>query len=178
MREKAVLLEEKDMDRALSRIAHEILEKNKGTQDLALVGIKMRGDDLARRIAARIAVIESQVPAIPVGALDIALYRDDVATKGPKPAQETQMPFDVAGKKVVLVDDVLYTGRSARAAITALLDYGRPAYIQLAVLVDRGHREFPIRADYVGKNVPTSAREQVKVMVKELDGADKVVILE
>lgn len=177
MREKAVILEEKDIERALTRIAHEILERNKGVQDLALVGIKMRGDDLARRLAARIAKIEpgSQVP---VGGIDISFYRDDVATRGPRPVGESQVPFPVDGRRVVLVDDVLYTGRSVRAAMTALLDYGRPACIQLAVLVDRGHREFPIHADFVGKNVPSSGKETVKVMVKEQDGQDRAVILE
>jgi pyrimidine operon attenuation protein/uracil phosphoribosyltransferase len=177
MREKAVIMDEKDMDRALTRIAHEILERNKGTQDLALVGIKMRGDDLARRLAQKISRIEpgSQVP---VGGLDISYYRDDVATRGPKAAQASQMDIAVDGRKTILVDDVLSTGRSTRAAMAALLDYGRPACIQLAVLVDRGHREFPIHADFVGKNVPTALREKVKVELKEQGGADRVVIFE
>jgi len=177
MNEKAVLLDAKDMDRALTRIAHEILEHNKGTQGLALVGIKMRGDDLARRLAQKIARIEPG-GELPVGGLDISFYRDDVATRAPRAAQASQMDFAVDGKKVVLVDDVLFTGRSTRAAIAALLDYGRPACIQLAVLVDRGHREFPIHADYVGKNAPTALREKVKVELMEQGGQDRVVIFE
>jgi len=178
MGEKAVILDEKDVERALTRIAHEIVERNKGTQNLVLVGIRQRGDHLAQRLGDRIREIEKMPAPLPVGALDITFYRDDLASKPPKAAQATQISFAIEGQKVVLVDDVLYTGRSVRAAMTALLDYGRPASIQVAVLVDRGHREFPIHADYVGKNVPTAAREKVKVLVKENDGQDRVSIFE
>jgi pyrimidine operon attenuation protein/uracil phosphoribosyltransferase len=178
MKEKAVILEERDIDRALTRVAHEIIERNKGTQDLALVGIKARGDDLARRLAEKIAKFEPESGPVPVGALDITLYRDDFSLRGPRAAGETDIKFPVDGKNVVLVDDVLFTGRSTRAAIAALLDFGRPACIQLAVLVDRGHREFPVHADFVGKNLPTASREEVRVYLKETDNVDKVVILE
>ncbi len=160
--------------RALVRIGHEILEKNGGADNLALVGVRRRGVPLARRIADVMEAIEGIRP--PVWSVDIGLYRDDLSSR-PFPAVErSEMDGQVDGKTVVLVDDVLYTGRTVRAAIDALSDYGRPAAIQLAVLVDRGHRELPIRPDFVGKNVPTARREQVKVMVKELDGKDSVVL--
>ena len=174
---KTRLLEAQDIDRALTRIAHEILERNKGLQDLVLVGIKTRGDVLAERLAAKIKNIEGS--EIPFGSMDITFYRDDAGTHKPdKAPAPTELPFDVNKKKVILVDDVLYTGRSARAAIDQIIDFGRPTAIQLAVLVDRGHREFPIHADYVGKNIPSAAKEQVLVHVKENDGKDEVVIAE
>lgn len=174
---KAHVMEARDMDRALTRIAHEILERNKGVKDLVLVGIKSRGEVLAERLAAKIKGIEGH--AVPFGAIDITFYRDDAGTRTPNKAPEsTDLPFDVADKKVVLVDDVLYTGRSARAAIDEIIDFGRPTFIQLAVLVDRGHREFPLHADYVGKNLPSSSKEQVLVHVKERDGQDEVLIVE
>jgi pyrimidine operon attenuation protein/uracil phosphoribosyltransferase len=174
---KAVVMEARDMDRALTRIAHEILERNKGISDLVLIGIKSRGEVLAERLAAKIKSIEGT--EVPCGALDITFYRDDTDTHQPaKAPEQTELPFDVTGKKVILVDDVLYTGRSARAAIDEIIDFGRPTAIQLAVLVDRGHREFPIHADYVGKNIPSSVKEEVLVRVKERDDKDEVVIAE
>jgi pyrimidine operon attenuation protein/uracil phosphoribosyltransferase len=174
---KAVVMEAKDMDRVLTRIAHEILERNKGSQNLVIIGIKSRGEVLAERLAAKIKAIEGT--EIPCGALDITFYRDDAETHQPaKAPEQTELPFDVNQKKVILVDDVLYTGRSARAAIDEIIDFGRPTAIRLAVLIDRGHREFPIHADYAGKNIPSSAKEQVLVHVKERDGKDEVVIVE
>ncbi len=176
-REKAQVLDEQGIDRALTRIAHEILEKTQGTEGLALVGIRTRGVTLARRIAERILAIEGVSP--PVGTLDITLYRDDLSLLAGQPkVKATEIPFPIKGKAVVLVDDVLFTGRTIRAALDALIDLGRPRMIQLAVLVDRGHRELPIRADYVGKNLPTSRRESVAVLLKEHDGEDRVVIQE
>lgn len=175
---KTVLLEEKDIDRALTRMAHEIVERNKGAQGLALVGIKTRGEYIAKRLAAKISAFEKLEKPLPCGALDITLYRDDTASRGAKPAASTEIPFWVDGMNVVLVDDVLFTGRTVRAAMTALMDFGRPGHIQLAVLVDRGLRELPIRADFVGKNVPSSSRESIKVFLKETDGEEKVAILE
>jgi pyrimidine operon attenuation protein/uracil phosphoribosyltransferase len=172
---KAVVLDETAIDRALTRIAHEMLEGNKGAEGLALAGIVTRGAVLAQRLAERIKQIEGT--EVPVGTLDISFYRDDVATRLNPEVHRTDLPFDPDGRCVVLVDDVLFTGRTIRAAMDALMDYGRPSCVRLAVLVDRGHRELPIRADYVGKNVPTSGREQVKVRLKETDGEDVVVIL-
>ena len=170
---RARLLEAGDVRRAVTRIAHEILERNKGAGELALVGIAARGDDLARRLAGEIARIEGA--QVPVGVLDITFYRDDIGLRAEAPeVHETRIDFDVTGKTVVLVDDVLFTGRTIRAAMDALVDFGRPRAIQLAVLVDRGHRELPIRADYVGKNVPTRAEELVRVLLEETDGADAV----
>jgi pyrimidine operon attenuation protein/uracil phosphoribosyltransferase len=176
LREKALILDKAGIDRALTRIAHEILEKNKGAKDLALVGIQRGGVHLAKRLAARIKEIEGVEP--PVGSLDITMYRDDLATRTSQPVpQATDITFDIQKKIMVLIDDVLFTGRTIRAALNCIMDYGRPMRIQLAVLVDRGHRELPIRADYVGKNLPTSAKEKVEVMLAE-DGLDeKVVIL-
>ncbi len=174
---KARLMDESAVSRALTRIAHEILERNGGCENLCLVGIRRRGEPLARRIAERIAAIENQT--VPVGVLDITLYRDDLslAAEDETPLlNATQVPFPIAGKRVVLVDDVLFTGRTARAAIEALFQMGRPARIQLAVLVDRGHRELPIRADFVGKNVPTSRSELIAVRVPEIDGYTAVEI--
>jgi pyrimidine operon attenuation protein/uracil phosphoribosyltransferase len=171
------VMDEADVRRALTRISHEILERDRGIEGVVLVGIADRGDDLARRIAAEVERIEGA--AVPVGVLDITFYRDDIGltTEAPE-VHETRIPFDVSGKTVVLVDDVLYTGRTIRAAMDALMDLGRPRKIQLAVLVDRGHRELPIRADYVGKNVPTSRADDVRVQIRELDGQDAVVVEE
>lgn len=176
-REKAQVLDEAALDRALTRIAHEILEKNGGAKDLAFVGLRTRGVSLAHRLAAKIAQIDGT--SLPVGTLDITLYRDDLGLKAETPVlRGTDIPFSVAGKTIVLVDDVLYTGRTIRAALDAIIDLGRPRMIQLAVLVDRGHRELPIRPDYVGKNLPTARREIVQVMLREHDGQDRVVIQE
>ena len=164
------------IQRALVRIAHEILERNKGTAELALVGIRSRGIHIAKRIQRAIAEIEGSAN-IPFGVVDITLYRDDLDRGLQNPVvQGTDIPFPVGGKRILLVDDVLFTGRTIRAAMDALVDFGRPQSIQLAVLVDRGHRELPIRADYVGKNLPTSRREQVQVRLAEADGVDEVVI--
>jgi pyrimidine operon attenuation protein / uracil phosphoribosyltransferase len=177
LREKAQVLDEAGIERALTRIAHELLERAGGTDGLALVGIHRRGVSLARRIAERLRAIEGVT--VPVGALDITLYRDDLGLKAEAPLlRGTDIPFPVAGRTVVLVDDVLYTGRTIRAALDAVIDLGRPRMIQLAVLIDRGHRELPIRPDYVGKNLPTSRREIVHVRLKEHDGDDRVVIQE
>jgi pyrimidine operon attenuation protein/uracil phosphoribosyltransferase len=164
------------IDRALTRIAHEILEANQGIEGLALVGILTRGAEVAERLASRMEAIEGQPP--PVGTLDISFYRDDVGVRLAPEVHRTDIPFDVEGRNIVLVDDVLYTGRTIRAAMDAIMDYGRPCTIKLAVLVDRGHRELPIRADFVGKNVPTSARERVRVRLAGQDGEERVVILE
>ena len=171
---KARVMEPDDVKRALTRVAHEIVERNKGTDDLVIVGIRTRGAPLADRIAAEIASFEGV--DLPSGALDVTLYRDDVALKGPRSLEATTVPADLDGRVVVLVDDVLFTGRTIRAAFDAVLDMGRPRAIRLAVLVDRGHRELPIRADHVGKNLPTSAEEIVKVHVAEIDGEDAVLI--
>jgi len=177
MREKAKILDQDTIGRILMRIAHEILEKNKDTQDLALVGIRNRGAYLAIRLAACIESIE-QVK-VPVGILDITLYRDDLTMVAAQPVvHKTEIDFDVTGKKIVLVDDVLYTGRTVRSALDALMDLGRPKSIQLTVLIDRGHRELPVRADFVGKNIPTSQNEIVEVRLQETDGKDEVVIVE
>lgn len=169
------ILDKDGIRRALTRIAHEILEKNAGTEDLVLIGIMRRGVPLAQRIAMKIKEIEGT--SVPLGTLDINLYRDDLDRLGYQPVlRKTDVPFSVTDRKVVLVDDVLYTGRTVRAALDAIMDLGRPKMIQLAVLIDRGHRELPIRADYVGKNVPTSRKENVSVLLEEVDGVDKVVI--
>ncbi|MCR4430101.1 MAG: bifunctional pyr operon transcriptional regulator/uracil phosphoribosyltransferase PyrR [Tepidanaerobacteraceae bacterium] len=175
MEEKARIMDETAINRALIRISHEIVEKNKGVQDVALVGIRRRGVPLARRMASYISGIEGII--IPVGILDITLYRDDLSNLSSQPVvHKTEIPFNISDKKVVLVDDVIYTGRTARAALDALADIGRAKMIQLAVLIDRGHRELPIRPDYVGKNVPTSSDEVVKVKLEEVDGENCVVI--
>jgi len=174
-RPKALLMDATQMNRALSRIAHEIIERNKGTEQVALVGIRRRGIPLAQRLAARLKAFEGR--EVPVGSLDITLYRDDLSELASLPVvHKSEVNFKLPGRVVVLVDDVIYTGRTARAALDALLDIGRPAAIQLAVLVDRGHRELPIRPDYVGKNVPTSPRERVEVHVTEIDGEDFVAL--
>lgn len=175
--EKSLILNSEAMDKALERIAHEIVEKSPSMKDVAIVGIKNRGAYLATRIAAKIAKIAGA--GVNVGALDITLYRDDLTQASEQPVvHATEIDFDIHGRKIILVDDVLYTGRTVRCALDALVDYGRPACIQLAVLVDRGHRELPIRADYVGKNVPTSSEESVEVRVTECDGKDEVVLCE
>jgi len=175
-RKMSRLMDEKDMARALVRLSHEIMEKNKQTKDLALIGIQRRGIYLAQRMSK---LMEEMVKEkVPTGSLDITLYRDDLSRIAYQPiVRDTEIPFSIDDKKIVLVDDVLYTGRTVRAAIDALLDLGRPKKIELAVLVDRGHRELPIRADYVGKNIPTSSKEMVEVKVRELDGKDEVLIL-
>jgi len=175
-RTKAVVMDATAVDRAITRIAHEVLEENKGAEGLALVGIVTRGAHLAQRLAERIREIEGA--EVPVGTLDISFYRDDISTRNNPEVHRTDLPFDPSGICVVLVDDVLFTGRTIRAAMDALMDYGRPSCIRLAVLVDRGHRELPVRADYVGKNVPTSSRERVRVLLSETDGEDAVVISE
>ena len=175
-REKAQILDETALDRALTRIAHEILERNAGAKDVAFVGVRTRGVTLAQRLALRIARIDGTQP--PVGALDISLYRDDLGMRGAPVVRGTEIPFSIKDKTVVLVDDVLFTGRTVRAALDAIVDLGRPLMVQLAVLVDRGHRELPIRPDYVGKNLPTSRRESVAVRLREHDGEDRVVIEE
>ena len=164
-----------EVRRALTRIAHEIVERNKGAENIVLVGILRRGEPLAARLAAQIARIEDRAD-VPHGGLDIALYRDDYSVRH-APARATHVPFGITGRTVVLVDDVLFTGRSVRAAITALMDLGRPAAVQLAVLVDRGHRELPLRADFVGKNLPTSQTEHVSVRLSEMDGGEDAVLI-
>jgi len=177
VKEKAQIMDEAAINRALTRIAHEIIEKNKGVKDVVLIGIQRRGVPLANRLANNIKKYEGV--EVPVGILDITLYRDDLSTLAEHPViNSTDIPFDINGKIVVMVDDVLYTGRTARAAMDALIDLGRPKAIQFAVLVDRGHRELPIRADYVGKNLPTSRSEVVNVQVMEVDKVNKVTIAE
>ena len=173
--EKTVLMDADGVRRVITRIAHEIVERNKGVENIMLVGIRTRGVPLAERVADEIEKIEKVRP--PVGVLDITLYRDDLSTMAYQPVvRPTEMPVDIGGRTIILVDDVLFTGRTIRSALDALIDMGRPRSIQLAVLVDRGHRELPIRADYVGKNVPTAAREIVSVLLSELDGEEKVVL--
>jgi pyrimidine operon attenuation protein/uracil phosphoribosyltransferase len=165
------------MSRALTRIAHEILERNRGLDELALVGIRTRGVPLARRLARSLKEINGD--DVPTGALDITLYRDDLMRQpvGPQPVvRRTEIPFSIDDRKILLVDDVLYTGRTIRSALDALIDFGRPRAIQLVVLIDRGHRELPIKADYVGKNLPTSSRQSVQVRLLEIDAADEVLI--
>jgi pyrimidine operon attenuation protein/uracil phosphoribosyltransferase len=179
MAQKAVVLDEQAIRRALTRVAHEIIEKNKGIEDCVLVGIKTRGIYIAKRLAERIAQIEEK--DILVGELDITLYRDDLTkkTSNEEPlVKGSDIPFEISNKKVILVDDVLYTGRTVRAGMDALMDIGRPSAIQLAVLVDRGHRELPIRADYVGKNIPTSSDEKIVVELNEVDEIEQVSIFE
>ena len=179
MAEKAVVLDNQGIRRALTRIAHEIIERNKGIEDSVLVGIRTRGIYIAKRLAERIREIEGA--EIPVGELDITLYRDDLTKKTDDQEPEVKgsdIPVDISNKKVILVDDVLYTGRTVRAGMDALIDIGRPATIQLAVLVDRGHRELPIRADFVGKNIPTSSSERIVVELQEVDEEERVSIFE
>lgn len=176
-KEKAKIMDADMLDRAIKRISHEILEHNKGTSDLAIIGIRNKGVYIAQRIAETIFEIEKT--NIPVGILDITLYRDDLTTIGPGPiVHKTEIGFGINDKKVILVDDVLFTGRTIRCALDALIDFGRPKNIQLAVLIDRGHRELPIKADYVGKNVPTSHNETIEVRMKEVDSCDEIVVVE
>ena len=171
-----VLMSRVDIERALTRVAHEIIERNNGAESLVLVGMQTRGVPLAGRLAAKMYDFEGVLP--PVGSLDIGLYRDDLSSLDLKPIiHRTEIDTDVSRKDVVLVDDVFFTGRSIRAAMDAIMDLGRPTTIQLAVLVDRGHRELPIRADYVGKNIPTSANEEIKVYLMEVDNVDQVTII-
>lgn len=177
MQEKAILLDDKSIQRALIRISHEIIEKNKGVESVVLLGIKTRGVPIARRIANYIESFEGI--KVPVGTIDISFYRDDLTEKYSEPhVEKNKIEFDIKDKKVILVDDVIFTGRTVRAALDAVMDLGRPKSIQLAVLVDRGHRELPIRPDYVGKNVPTSLNEVIEVKLYETDGEDKVIIME
>ena len=176
-KEKARIMDVEDMARATKRIAHEIVEANKGIKDLVLVGIRRRGVPLAHRIAE--AITEFEGKSVPVGTLDITLYRDDLQLVAKQPVlRKTELPFGVEDKVVVLIDDVLYTGRTIRAAMDEIMDFGRPKAIRLAVMIDRGHRELPIRADYVGKNVPTSGREIISVKLREQDGDDSVTVEE
>lgn len=176
MEEKVRIMDEQAINRALIRISHEIVEKNKGVENLALVGIRRRGVPLAERMADYISSIEGV--AVPVGILDITLYRDDLSSLASQPVvHKTEIPFKITDKKLILIDDVIYTGRTVRAALDALADLGRARTIQLAVLIDRGHRELPIRPDFVGKNVPTSREEIVEVRLNEVDGENNVVIL-
>jgi pyrimidine operon attenuation protein / uracil phosphoribosyltransferase len=170
------LLGRDDIRRAVARLAHEIVERNHGVDDLVLVGLRTRGVPLAHRLQKAIADFEGS--SVPLGDLDITLYRDDVHRRAPRSLSPTSIPVDISDKTVILVDDVLYTGRTIRAALDALIDLGRPRAIQLVCLVDRGHRELPIRPDYVGKNVPTSRDEKVAVRLEEIDGTDEVVLIE
>lgn len=177
LKEKSQILDKEGIKRALVRIAHEIVEKNKTTQDLVIIGIRNRGAHLAKRIADYIKEIEGA--DIPVGTLDITLYRDDLTQIATQPVvRETEVNFDIEAKVIILVDDVLFTGRTIRCALDELIDFGRPKNIQLAVLIDRGHRELPIRSDYTGKNVPTSVKEVVEVFLEESDKREEVVICE
>jgi pyrimidine operon attenuation protein/uracil phosphoribosyltransferase len=172
-----IVMDADRVSRSIARIAHEILERNKGIDDLAFVGIRARGVPIAERLATHLKQIAGV--DVPTGALDITLYRDDLMRHAvaPQPVvRRTEIPFSIDGRHILLVDDVLYTGRTIRAALDALIDFGRPSAIQLVVLVDRGHRELPIRADYVGKNVPTSRQESVQVRLQELDGRDEVAV--
>jgi len=179
LREKTEIMDTKAINRALTRIAHEIVEKNKGGDHLLLVGVRTRGVPIAKRLQEKINQIEALT--VPIGELDITLYRDDLSTVNTNREPElkdTDIEVDITGKKVILVDDVLYTGRTVRAAMDAVMDLGRPAEIQLAVLIDRGHRELPIRSDYVGKNIPTSESEVIVVQLKEIDRTEHVSIFE
>jgi len=171
-----MVLDAQGVERALARVTHEILERNKGVEDLVFIGVRSLGVEIAERLAAKATAIEGV--EVPRGIIDITLYRDDLSRAGQQPAVKgTNIPFDLDDRQVVLVDDVLYTGRTVRAALDALMDLGRPRCVQLAVLIDRGHRELPIRADYVGKNLPTAANESVQVRLKERDGRDEVVLI-
>lgn len=176
LKERSKVLDKEGISRTLKRMAHEIVEQNKGIEGLVVIGIKTRGAYLAEQLAAKLKEIEKS--DVPVGALDITLYRDDLTEISAQPVvHSTDIDFDITGKKIILVDDVLFTGRTVRCALDELIDFGRPANIQLAVLIDRGHRELPIRPDYVGKNIPTSLKETVEVRLKELDDIDEVVVL-
>lgn len=174
---KSQLIDKQGFERTLTRLAHEILERNKGSETIALVGIRTRGEFLARRLTKKIQEIEHK--ELQLGFLDITLYRDDLRDKINQPILKgNEISFDVTGKNIILIDDVLYTGRTVRAALDELVDMGRPATIQLAVLVDRGHRELPIKADFVGKNIPTSLGEEIRVLIEEVDGEDAVVLVQ
>lgn len=173
MREKAVIMDEKAMGRAIARMSFEVVERNRGVENLCVIGVLRRGADIARRIAQKIGEIEGR--EIPLGRLDITPFRDDKRPHKPH-TEDTDIPFSVEGKKIVLVDDVIFTGRSVRAAIDAIMSRGRPECIQLAALIDRGHRELPMRPDYIGKNVPTAREEVVKVQVESYDGCNRVSI--
>ncbi len=176
MKEKAIILSEEDIRRVLKRISHEIIEKNRGPENIVFLGIHKRGVPLAERIAQNISALE-QVEIVS-GKLDITFYRDDLAKRAKPRVEITEIPFDIDNRDIILVDDVLFTGRTIRSALNAIMDFGRPKTIQLVVLVDRGHRQLPIRADYVGKNIPTSLNEFIEVNLVETDGRDRVVILE
>ena len=177
MNVKSKIVDKEGFDRILTRISHEILEKNKGSKDLILIGMRTRGEFLAKRIQGKINSIDKE--NIPFGVLDVTLYRDDFRTRLKQPdVSVSNITFDINEKNVVLVDDVLYTGRTVRSALNALMDFGRPSTIQLCILIDRGHRELPIRADYVGKNVPTSNDEEIKVKMNEIDGEDAIYLVE
>ena len=172
---KKKIMDKDGINRSLTRIAHEIIEKNKGVEDIIIIGIYKRGVSLAERLVKKIEEIEGK--DIGIGKLDITLYRDDLTTLGDQPiVRGTEIPFDIVGKKIILVDDVLYTGRTVRAALDAIIDLGRPKTIQLAILIDRGHRELPIRADFVGKNIPTSITETINVKLEEVEGIDEVIL--
>jgi len=174
---KSIIMDELAFRRTITRLAHEILERCKGTESIGIVGIRTRGEFVAKRIAHKIEEVESV--QIPVGVLDTVMYRDDFRIKSRLPKIEiTDIPFEVDGKILILVDDVIYTGRTIRAAMDALMDFGRPSAIQLAVLIDRGHRELPIKADYIGKSVPTAHYEEVRVMMQEIDGKDEILLVE
>lgn len=174
---KAKIIDEEGLSRIITRIAHEILEKNKGSQSVVLMGMKTRGEFLARRLFDKITQIEKI--ELPLGVLDVTLYRDDFRTRLKQPeVSVSNITFDINGKDVIIIDDVLYTGRTVRSALNALMDFGRPRTIQLCVLIDRGHRELPIRADYIGKSIPTSNKEEIKVKMKEIDGEDAIYLME
>lgn len=174
---KKNVLDEKGVERALIRIAHEIIEKNKGIEDVVILGIPTRGVHIAKRIKEILKMAEGV--ELPIGSVDATLYRDDIGMKEEQPAlKETNIPVSIDNKKIIIVDDVLFTGRTIRAAMNVIMDFGRPANIQLAVMIDRGHRELPIRPDYIGKNVPTSMHEAVKVHLKDIDGIDEVIVEE
>jgi len=177
VREKGQLMSSSEIERTLVRLAHEIIEKNNGISDLGLVGVRRRGVPIAQRLANIVQRIEKG--PVPVGTLDITLYRDDLSTLGPKPVvQKTDMGFSIVGKNIILVDDVLYTGRTARAAMDALFQHGRPRLVQLCVLIDRGHRELPIEATYIGRKVQTTSKEIIEVKLREVDDAEKVMLME
>lgn len=177
MKVKAKVVDQESLGRIITRIAHEILERNKGTRNLVLIGMRTRGEYLAKRIFEKIKQIENI--ELPLGVLDVTLYRDDFRTRLKQPqVSVSDITFDINEKDVVLIDDVLYTGRTVRSALNALMDFGRPSSIQFFVLVDRGHRELPIRADYVGKNIPTASTEEIKVKMQEIDGEDAIYLLE